>query len=531
MELKVKPETQPDTITLLVVGGRQEQWQTYQSAFKESTPNWDVTVIACPSWEEALVTLQTRDMVIHIVLVEAQLPDMSGLDFCRILQEREVTLPRLLLLPEGMAYLEKLEVDALESGVNDCIIKDQKEGYLRRIPLVVRRVILNFHNCIVRKHAEKAVREMEERFLKVFMSSPNAIAISTLEDGRIIEVNEAAVTEFGYSRQEMIGKTSPQIGIIKNEDRETIKKNLMEKGAFYNLEMKLYTRSGAERHYLLSAQTLRLGEQDCIIQVATDITHRNRTQEELLRSKNLESIGILAGGIARDFNNFLTSIMGNISIAKMSLHDTAKIHRSLQRAEESSIMAAELANKLLTFSEGGEPLHQQNSLPDIINLIFQSQFKDSPVTFHYFKDNTIWPVGGDEHQLQQLITNILLNAVQAMPPEDSDTGGGEVTIAVENVSLPQENNFSLSEGDYVKISIKDNGSGIPPENLDKIFDPFFSTKDTVTQRGVGLGLSICQSIIKKHKGAISVESTEGESTTVTMLIPVFREESSPALSD
>lgn len=252
--------------------------------------------------------------------------------------------------------------------------------------------------------------------------------------------------------------------------------------------------------------------------IAIDITQQKKKQEELLKSKNIESIGILAGGIARDFNNYLTSIMGNISIAKMSLHNTRKIHRALNRAEETSIKAAELAAVLLTFSEGGEPINKKNSITDIIRNTIEYHFKDTPVTFHYHSEKKTWPVCGDETQLKQIIYNILLNAVQAIPNE------GEVIIETENVSLAQANEFSLTGGNYIKISVKDSGVGIPAKNLDKIFDPFFSTKDTINHEGVGMGLSISQSIIKKHNGTIAVDSTEGKGTTVTIVIPAYSEE-------
>lgn len=396
---------QPGTIKILMVGGQSDRWQTYQNTFKEITPNWDVTINGCTRVEEALESLQTDSLDFNIILVEDELPGMSGLDFCKEIQAREVPLPRLLMLEKEN---EHLELEALESGVNDCLIKNQNKDYLNRLPLVVRRVILNFQNCIVRKCAEKALRETREKFLK--------------------------------------------------------------------------------------------------------------KQEELLKSKNLESIGILAGGIARDFNDYLTSIMGNISIAKLSLHNTRKIHRSLNRAEETCIKAADLAAKLLTFSEGGEPINRKNSITDIIKDTIEDHFKDTPVTFHHSKEQKTWPVCGDESQLKQTINNILLNAVQAIPDE------GEVIIETDNVSLAQPNEFSLTKGNYVKITVKDNGEGIPAENLDKIFDPFFSTKDTISHEGVGMGLSISQSIIKKHNGTIVVDSTEGKGTTVTIVIPAYSEE-------
>jgi signal transduction histidine kinase len=401
----MKTGVQPRAIKILIVGGHSDRWQTIQNTFKEIVPNWKVTINGFSGVEEALETLQTDPLTFNIILVEDELPGMSGLDFCKELQAREVPLPKLLLLEKER---ERLELEALESGVNDCLIKDQKKNYLNRLPPVVRRVILNFHNCIIRKHSDKVLQETREKFLK--------------------------------------------------------------------------------------------------------------KQEQLLKSKNMESIGILAGGIARDFNNYLTSIMGNIAIAKLSLHNTRKIHRSLNRAEETSIKAADLAAKLLTFSEGGEPINKKNSIIDIIKYTIEYHFKNTPVTFHHRNEQKTWPVCGDETQLEQTIYNILLNAVQAIPDK------GEVIIITDNVTLAQTNEFSLTAGNYVKISIKDNGVGIPAKNLDKIFDPFFSTKEAITHEGVGLGLSISQSIIKKHNGIITADSTEGKGTTVTIVIPAYSEE-------
>jgi PAS domain S-box-containing protein len=420
--------------------------------------------------------------------------------------------------------MKNLEINAWESGVNDCLIKDSRETFLKRLPIVVRRVFLNFHNCIIRKKAENALRETREKFLEAFMLSPNAVIISLRPEGQVIDVNEAAEKGFGMPREKMIGKTLIALGIIKTEDADNIMKNSMKNGSYHNLEIKLYTAGGEERICLLSGHTIAMGGKECIIQAVNDITLQKKIQEEALRNKNLESIGILAGGIARDFNNLLTSIMGNISIAKMSLHNTEKIHRALNRAEENSIKAADLAGKLLTFSEGGEPIYQKNDITDIVRNVIDLHFRNTHVTFNYPKGSGIWPVSGDETQLSQVIYNILLNAVQAFPNEAKKKKDGKVIIKEENISIPKQNDFSLTAGEYVKISIIDNGIGIPAENLGKIFTPFFSTKDTITHQGVGLGLSISQSVIKKHRGTITVNSTAGKGTTATLVIPAFKEE-------
>ncbi len=516
----MNPENQLKSIAILWVGGQPDHCQKYEQSFKKVLPDWQISIDDCPHTKEALEKLQAKILAYHLVVVEDQLPGVRGPDFCKELQDREIPLPKILLLREEM---QDLEIEALESGVNDCIIKDQRETYLEKMPVVVRRVALNFNHCIIRKRAEKELRETQEKFLDVFRLSPNAIIISTLREGQVVEMNEAAEKEFGLPRENMLGKSLFSLGIIKPEDWKSLENFQREKGSYRNLEMKLYTGTGEEKIGLLSAQTIILGGETCIIQAFNDITLQKKMHEELLRSKNLESIGFLAGGIARDFNTLLTSIMGNISIAKMSLHNTGKIHRALSRAEESSAKAVDLVTRLLTFSEGSEPLNQKNLLANILKNLIDLHFRTARASFRYSFDSSIWPVNGDENQLSQLLHNVLLNAVQAIPDGADGAREGTVTIHAENVSLIQPNEFSLAEGKYVKLSVIDNGIGIPAGNLDKIFDPFYSTKDIYNRNSMGLGLSISQSIIRKHKGAIAVRSAEGGGTTVSMLIPAYIE--------
>jgi PAS domain S-box-containing protein len=368
-----------------------------------------------------------------------------------------------------------------------------------------------------------ALDTAEEFFRKVFMLSPGTVFICSLKDGVIIEVNENILSGFGFEPEEVKGKSLIELGVISVKDRQLLEEAIQRQQFFDDIEMTLVNKAGELRTCLVSGRQMKIGQEDYLIHSINDITARQRMEEELLTSRNLEAIGILAGGIAEDFNDLLTSILGNISMAKLSLHDVEKIHRALSRAEEITLEAAELAGKLLTFSEGGIPVSKENNVSIIIFDIIHHELKTPDLDIDFQKEVGLLPVLGDEAQLKNLFYNVLLNAVEAVP----EGRKGIVSIHAENHLLNRNNDWGLQEGNYIKIIIEDNGIGIPPENQDKVFAPFFTTKDNVSRKGVGLGLSICQSIVKKHNGHIDIRSVLGESTAVTVYIPAYTKVTAP----
>ncbi len=231
---------------------------------------------------------------------------------------------------------------------------------------------------------------------------------------------------------------------------------------------------------------------------------------ELLRSRKIESLGILAGGIAHDFNNILTSIMGNASLAKTLVNPDDKIFNLLSNTEKSSLRARKLTQQLLTFAKGGAPVTALTSTRKMIedSAIFSSSGSKTKCEFHLPDD--LRQVEVDEGQVGQVIQNLVINADQAMPL------GGTIHIGAENIVM-REDNLPLRAGHYIKIYVRDSGSGIPKKYLDKIFDPYFTTKDA----GHGLGLAICYSIIDKHHGHIIVESEPGSGATFSIYLPAL----------
>ncbi len=255
-----------------------------------------------------------------------------------------------------------------------------------------------------------------------------------------------------------------------------------------------------------------------------DITERKKTEEDRLKleqqlqqAQKLESLGVLAGGIAHDFNNLLSGLFGYIELANTESKDST-VSGYLATALNTIDRARGLTRQLLTFAKGGAPVRKVGALFPIIRETSQFALSGSNVSCRFNVPAGLLLCNFDKNQIAQVIDNIVINAQQAMPM------GGTIEISAMNISLRENELSSLPAGNYVKISIKDNGIGIPKEILPRVFDPFFTTK----QKGSGLGLTICYSIIKKHNGCIDVESEQGKGSTFHLFLPASNE--SPAIT-
>ena len=243
--------------------------------------------------------------------------------------------------------------------------------------------------------------------------------------------------------------------------------------------------------------------------VGRDVTERMRLLEKLNKTDKIESLGVFAGGIAHDFNNYLTAIMGTVNLMKRSLSPTDPRHRRLAEAERSVMKATELTKQLLTFSKGGEPIKRTISLPTFVRETAEFALRGSDIALSVSFEPGLVPVEADEGQLFQVISNLIINAKQAM------TDGGTLYVRGRNVDIDESSTVPLPGGRYAVLSIADEGSGIPKELLGKIFDPFFTTK----RNGTGLGLTIVHSIVARHGGHIEVDSEVGRGTEFRIYFP------------
>lgn len=358
--------------------------------------------------------------------------------------------------------------------------------------------------------AETSLRNTNDFLQLVLASVSDAIIVLDL-DGTITHANRRAEDLAGSAVSGLVGRDIRTV--IGGEGTEACLAGTAE-----GLRFDGFISGAGDRRILLScssAPLMRDGVIKGIVVSAEDVTYRRRMEDELIKSEKLRSVGILAGGIAHDFNNLLTAILGNIALAKSSISDTSDSFARLTRAETALMRAADLTKQLLTFSKGGAPVRKAASIGELIRESAGFAVRGSSVRCEITVPEDLWIADVDEGQISRVINNIVINAVHAMQD------GGTVLLTCSNTEAGAENVPALPAGRYVKISVRDEGTGISAENINRIFDPYFTTKE----QGSGLGLSIAYSIVKKHNGEIVVESEPGAGTAFHIYLPASEEKS------
>lgn len=372
-----------------------------------------------------------------------------------------------------------------------------------------------FRDITRRVRVEQELRETERRYHNL-LESVNLIAVMLNPDGMITFCNQFLLNLTGWKIEEVLRKDWFELFVPDARVKDVFLRAVRTGDAPVHYENPIRTRSGEERLILWSNTVLR-DLNGAIIGTASigeDVTDRKRMEEELFTARKLESVGTLAGGIAHDFNNLLMAIMGNISLAKMHIRPEDKASQLLTEAEGACDQARDLSFRLLTFSKGGGPFRQTVSLPGVLRDAAGLALGGSDIIPAFGFERDLALVDADAGQLKQVVYNLAVNAREAMPE------GGTVTISARNVTLGEQDTVPLPGGKYALISIQDSGTGIEKEHLDKIFDPYFTTKEMGSQKGRGLGLAICHSIVRKHDGLITVESVVGKGTTFCVYLPV-----------
>jgi PAS domain S-box-containing protein len=306
--------------------------------------------------------------------------------------------------------------------------------------------------------------------------------------------------------------------LIHPEDRDYLLEKLEEtanKGTPMAAEFRIILPDdGTIRHIVGRAETsLDPHGKPVLRGTVQDITQRKMLEAELIRAQQLKSIGTLAGGIAHDYNNLLIAILGYMELAKTTMVKTDTAYTLLSEAEKAALSSRDLTQMLITFSEGGNPRSKIMPIRDLITQSVRLGLSGANTKAEWKIADDLPEVKVDENQIRQVMHNIVINAREAM------LQGGTLFIEADKTALGPDNALSLAEGVYVRLVFREEGPGVSAVNLPRIFDPYFTTKDVGKTKGMGLGLSICYSIIKKHAGHIMVDSEAGNGTTVTIYIP------------
>jgi PAS domain S-box-containing protein len=371
------------------------------------------------------------------------------------------------------------------------------------------------------KDTIEAIIEERNWLVSALHSQGNAV-ITADTNGNVFLVNRSAEKLTGWTEQEAIGRALREIFPLVNwlslESFDQNVQKILKEGKVFEFTNHITIIDKNRKEHIISGSASPIhNEFDHIVGIVIsiqDITEKCKIEEEMMKRQRFESIGVLASGIAHDFNNILTAILGNISLAKIDSHPKDILER-LTETEKALNKAKYLTQQLLNFSKSGLPAKESTSISELLQDSINFMLSGSNIKCHFDMPDNLWIVKMDESQINQVIVNIIVNAIQAMPE------GGTIRVCARNLTLKTGDVLSLNAGDYVRISIQDQGIGISEENLQKIFEPYFTTKED----GSGLGLAISFSIVKNHNGHIIVDSHIGIGTTFHVYLSASSEKS------
>lgn len=369
-------------------------------------------------------------------------------------------------------------------------------------------------NIDARKKAEQAMRDSEFKFRTLFDLSPQAISLTEVETGTLIDVNHKFCEATGYTKEEIIGRTVTELGFYSTDKRKRLLQELKDSVDVQGEEIEFTFKGGVKATALAFARLIHLDGQSIILTVLYDKTEERRLQAQLLRAQKMEAIGNLAGGMAHDFNNLLMAVQGNVSIMLLNIEPDHPHFTMLKNIERQVQSGVGLTRQLLGYARKGK----YEVLPIDLNTVLKETLESfsrarKEIRVHENLSGDLYAVEADHGQLEQVLLNLFVNAADAMP------GGGDLIIETENATHHdmKASPYDPRPGDYIQIRVRDTGMGMNKMTMDRIFDPFFTTKEM--GRGTGLGLASVYGIIKGHGGYIDVDSVEGKGTSFSLFFP------------
>jgi PAS domain S-box-containing protein len=444
-----------------------------------------------------------------VILSDYHMPNFSGPAALGVLKANRLDLPFLIV---SGTIGEEAAVEALRAGAHDFLVKDR----LARLVPAIRRELREVEQRRERQLAEEALRGSEAQYRSLFEHAVFGIYRATA-DGRFLAVNPALVAMLGYeSATELLGVPLADV-FVDPTAREDVAKRIIEKGQVAGAECIWNRKDGEQIRVRLSGRPTQETKGQTVFEVIVeDVTEQHRLQSELRQVHKMEAIGRLAGGVAHDFNNMLTVILGYAELLTEQLGKDKPIGRDLLEIQAAAERAASLTRQLLAFSRKQVLAITTVDLSAVVRNVepMLRRLLGEPITIRTVLANDLQPVMADVMQLEHLLVNLAVNARDAMPK------GGILTIATGNATLDRSfvaTHPGAKAGDYATLQVGDTGIGMRPEVQQRIFEPFFTTKER--GQGTGLGLAAVYGTVKQLGGYIGVESELDRGSTFTIYLP------------
>ena len=389
--------------------------------------------------------------------------------------------------------------------------------------------VQNIQDITEKKNVENRLRQSEKRFRDLFDSISDLLYTQDLE-GRFLSVNRAMAHIFGYTEEEFIGKKASEF--MKPEARPLFKTEYLEKiksTGYHDGISVYYAKDGRKIYIEYRSRLVSPSEgQAHISGSGRDVTERitaereiENLQEQMIQARKMEAVGTLSGGIAHDFNNILGIIMGYTDLSLADIPPENPVRKNLEKVKTASLRAREVVKQLLSFSRKTEqkriPLDVGPLLDESLKLLRPSIPSNINITTQIAK--ALPAISANPTQIHQLIINLCSNAAHAM-----NENGGELNISIDTIIIDRVQTLlhhELKEGEYIHLTVRDTGQGMTPDLMERIFDPYFTTKEV--GKGTGMGLSVVHGIVKAHEGAITVDSEPGKGSSFQVFFPVIRE--------
>ena len=498
----------------------------------------ELTVICAESGDEALEKIGQEEFA--LILLDVLMPGKSGFETAELIRRDQKNAHIPIIFVTATDQEEACEFKGYEAGAVDFLYKPveplilkskvnvfaelyRREKKLQRTTVELEKAMGDLKSEITtRKRAQETIKKSERKYKSLFDTSRDGIAIFEL-DGVLEDANVAYMNMLGYTLEELKSIEIFQFirGGISDKEKIKIETQLLKQGYSDEFQVDYTGKDGNTFPVLFRSWVINDEDGNPLrrLNLVRDISEQKKVETQLRQAMKMEAVGTLAGGIAHDFNNILAAIMGYIELAQFDISEDNKARYSLDQVLKASHRAKKLVSHILAFSRQSghekKPLFMQHIVKETIELLRATL--PSTISIKQNIHSKLISVNADPTQVHQILMNLGTNAYHAIGDE-----GGVIDITMEEYLVDDESDVDLSEldpGRYVRLSVQDNGSGMAPATLSKIFDPYFTTKEVGV--GTGMGLSVVHGIIKSHGGAIYAESSPGAGSVFRLYFPVI----------